>query len=105
MYDACVCVEYVGDFPEFFSPKMVTARKDHVCCECGDAIKKGEKHEYVVGKWEGEFDYFRTCQTCKNIREDLFQCGWTYGNMWEDIREAFADALSIDEEDDFEWLK
>lgn len=105
MYDTCVCVDFDGETAEFFSERMVKARKDHVCTECGDTIKKGDTYEYVVGKWEGDFDYYKTCQTCKNIRNDLFQCGWTYGNMWEDTRNAFEEALPAGEKDDFEWLK
>ena len=87
MFDCC-CSTIEGDPPEFLVDKIVEARKDHVCCECGSEIKKGERYEKVVGKWDGEIDTIKTCLVCKTIREDLL-CSWTYGMLKEDLWECF----------------
>ena len=55
----------------FFSEKIITAKKDHICTECGNIIKKGNPYEYVIGKWGADFEIYKTCKTCRNIRKDL----------------------------------
>jgi hypothetical protein len=63
---------------------MPKARKDHKCCECGDIIKKGDIYEYVSGKWEGEFDTYKTCMICSRIRKDYCApFGWLRDDLWD----------------------
>jgi len=69
----CVCGDYPQ--PDFYSEKVVTGRKDHRCCECGTEISKGEKHESVSGKWEGEMNTYRTCLPCVALRNRIADGG------------------------------
>jgi len=90
----CSCIIDYGhdcDPPDCFSEKMVTARKEHKCCECGEAIKPGEKYEKATGVWDGKWDTFKTCFLCVRVR-NAYCCTWEYGGL----RETLWDALGID---------
>ena len=82
-YDDCCSVELQN--------KMVKARKNHKCCECGRKIEKGEIYEYYVAVWDGDLGTFKTCKGCKIIRDELFCGGWTYGEIWAEIWENIAE--------------
>ena len=88
MSDACYC-DFDG--PEFVSITRPIARKSHKCCECGCAIDKGDRYEYVAGKWEGYLDTFKICVHCLVIRDHIdagAECFcWAYGGLFEGIRE------------------
>jgi len=70
--------------------KYVNAAKEHICCECNETIKKGERYEYVSGKWDGFIETHKTCMTCVRIRADVCDCGFTYTTLREDIWEVFG---------------
>jgi len=91
MLDACICIDVDYDgMPTLFRDTMVkAARKEHVCCECGEPIKVGESYERAEGLWEDSWDTWKTCELCVRIRKDLFPCGFYYGQMREDILEYF----------------
>lgn len=44
------------------------ARKQYKCCERGSDIGPGEKYQCITGLFEGQFDTYRTCLICANIR-------------------------------------
>ena len=100
--DACICID-VDEYCQTISQKIVKARKEHKCMECGDTIKKGDKYEYYFGKDNGTIFIHKTCQICFNIREDLFKCGYYFGMLWENIEEHFGS----DENDEYDisWLR
>lgn len=89
-YTQCSCT--IDDYEEAAcsSTKLRKARKEHICCECGEKIQSGEQYEYVSGIWSGKPDEFKTCILCKRIREDLFYCGWIYGGLQEMIYECLG---------------
>lgn len=71
------------------------AAKQHRCCECGDRIERGQKHELVKGMWDGSWNCYRTCLLCVEIREH-FQCdGWIYEQLWEDLINNFFPGMRI----------
>ena len=87
---ACVCsVDY--DRADVYSSKVVTARKQHKCCECGETIEPGGKYEYVSGCWDGSWDHYKTCEICLRIRNDVC-CGggFLFGQLREEVWEAFG---------------
>ena len=85
---SCVCdVDY--DPASILSAKVVKARKEHRCCECGETIKKGEKYELVKGLWDGSWSTYKTCEMCVRIRNDVCCGSWIYGELRETIWEAF----------------
>lgn len=76
------------DFGSFSEKKIITARIEHVCCECGETIRKGQKYEHVRGFWDGSWATFKTCIPCRSIRDEYF-CSWVYGGL----SEAMSDVL------------
>jgi hypothetical protein len=82
--EASFCSCDFDDYPEFFDLKIRKARKEHRCCECSTTIRVGDQYEYVVGKWDGDINDFRTCLICSQIRNDY--CA-PYGMLREELWE------------------
>ena len=84
--DNCIYVDH-GESCDVLTEKLRRARKEHTCCECGDAIKPGDLYEDSDGLWDGMWAKHRTCARCVNVRADYF-VGWTYTMMVEDFYNA-----------------
>jgi hypothetical protein len=87
----CGCgVGYEAEgYHEFFEARIVTARKQHVCCECRKAIRIRDKYEYTAMKYDGDFSSSKTCLPCADVRE-AYTCdgsGVQYGEFWQEMRE------------------
>lgn len=57
------------DRPSFFESKVVTATREHLCCECGVTIGRGEKYERESGRWSDGFASYATCSQCRELRD------------------------------------
>ncbi len=69
--------------------KLRTARKEHKCQECSEAIPVGAKYEYASGVFDRSGFSHKTCMSCREIR-DHFACdGFIYGQLWEDLENNF----------------
>jgi hypothetical protein len=93
----CGCV-YSGDSGEtsdFDTRSTVRARKPHRCGECRETIPVGAAYERTSGKWDGRMLSLVTCATCAEIRGHLFCDGWSYGCIWEDIRESWRNGNRV----------
>lgn len=81
-----------ADPAELVSRETPRARKDHRCCECGEAIPKGTTYEAYNLKERGyaTFETYKTCLSCVEIR-DHFACGrgWIFGEVWSQLAENF----------------
>ncbi len=86
---ACSC-DY--DIAEQYWTKMVKARKQHICCECGEEIEPGEQYEKISMVHEGEFSSHKTCLLCHRIAQDL--CCGCYAV--EQLRDTIWEALDFD---------
>lgn len=75
------------DQPAFYTRKWRTARKFHECCECRRTIVKGTQYEYFSGRWDGDFNVYRTCVACQDIRSSLYCDAWMFNQLWEDVTE------------------
>lgn len=64
----CYCEVGGGDPPDFFCERIVRARKEHKCCECKDTIAPGQWYEIASGKWDGDFNAYKTCSFCARMR-------------------------------------
>jgi hypothetical protein len=89
----CSCVYCEPDsYPEPYTQIVRTARKTHICTECGSKIKPGDKYENFTGKWNGGFDTYKTCPVCLELREAFFCMGYFYEQvlefLWEHIRDV-----------------
>jgi hypothetical protein len=85
----CVIDSCIGSMPTFHREREVRARKEHVCCECGEIIHPGEMYEDVIGVWDGRFETYKTCWLCYRIRRE-YCCCWTYGCLREDLWEVLG---------------
>lgn len=85
---SCSC-RINDDGPAVSSEKIVTARKKHICGECGEPIAPGEKYERVSGLWDGHWSRYKTCLPCSRIRDDLFTC-FIYGELREMVLEDYG---------------
>lgn len=88
-----VCCPLGGgdDCPATVHTKLVVkAAKDHVCDECREAIRKGDRYECFKGMWDGSWTTYRTCLSCVEVR-DHFACGrgWLFGEVWTQLEENF----------------
>jgi len=103
VFESCI-YDDDGERPEFAHTTRPRARKEYHCCECSRNIKPGEVYERVAGKWDGEVSTVRTCIVCTNVRVSLFKGAFTYGNMWEAIREEFREYGEFKDTTDEDWL-
>jgi hypothetical protein len=90
---------YDLDPPEFFESKLVKARREHHCCECGEAIAIGSTYLRNVGKWDYGIDTYRQCARCARIVE-LHQrrhpnCNLVFGGLFEELRQNQRDAMYV----------
>ena len=66
----CYCEP--GEGPRVFRETNPTARKKHLCCECGSEIDPGEKYWRVSGLWD-DWQTFKTCEVCQKIKEMAYK--------------------------------
>jgi hypothetical protein len=52
------------DEAKTLSDKIVTARKEHTCHNCGAPVLPGERHRAISQVYDGEFGTFRFCSEC-----------------------------------------
>jgi len=86
--------------------KFVYARKDHVCCECGKTIPKGQKYQYFKACWPqlGGWLSFKTCVRCSEIRDSVIDKypptyedeGPAFGELW-DYGDGIAKQIALEE--------
>jgi len=90
MFDSCICVD-PGEVSTLLSRRRRKARKPHRCGECGYIIPPGQEYEIDVTVFEGDLESHKTCIPCVRVRDSLFNCGWYYGHIWDDVHEAICD--------------
>ena len=76
--------------PSVFWQTRPRARKDHKCCECGNTIQRGEHYWRFAGVWDREFNHYKVCTGCEELRELLrAEEVETYlGGLYECMEEA-----------------
>lgn len=69
------------------------ARKEHVCCECGRTIRKGERYLRESCIWEETGPAtMKTCTDCESVRDKYF-CGHSYGLVWGQLRDKIEEEI------------
>lgn len=66
------------------------ANREHVCFACEETIRKGDRHHYHTGRFEGEWHSFRHCARCWGMIDHLggrvegpVQLDLNCGEVWE----------------------
>lgn len=86
--DVCIDQSWAADGNcEFYTDKIVTARRAHRCVECSQRINVGQRYERASGRYDGDFFSDATCLLCADVRKS-FVCGsWVLGLLWESVEE------------------
>jgi hypothetical protein len=90
-----------GEEPAIFESAWRTARVEHRCCECGCAIRKGERYRYVKGLWSGRWDSFSIHEACESLRtilERFDDCPIPFGQVLSaaSYRDVMRDVAASD---------
>lgn len=59
--------------PSVFREKRTKARKVHKCSECEGEIAVGEVYRNIFGVWDGEYNVFKICEPCEQLRARIKQ--------------------------------
>jgi hypothetical protein len=86
----CCPLSEPDDYCTVWNEDTRRARKEHVCVECREPIRKGELHQYVSSLFDGSWSSHRTCLLCVEIG-DHFSCGRgrIVETLWEDLEANF----------------
>lgn len=89
MAATCCPLSGCDEYATFYDTDIRTARKEHKCFECGEAIPARAKYEHISMLFDGSWDSFKLCLSCMEIG-DHFNCdGRTLGTLWEDLADNF----------------
>jgi hypothetical protein len=93
MSNACCCVPFNSDYEAVISSRrdIRKTRKPHKCCECNRTIPKGAPCRYETALFEDRWEEFRTCALCSAVRDDRLRCGWSWGDLWDELRYCLED--------------
>ena len=84
--DVCITFDFEAE-NSFYHEEIVTARKQHRCCECGSSIVPRQQYQRASGRNRGGVFTAKTCTVCVEIRA-AFVCGsWIFGDLWLSMRE------------------
>ena len=88
----CYC-DY--ETPEVYRRAEHIARKTHVCTECRQTIRPGERYTLAWGVWGGGQGSFRECSRCAAleswVKAHVPCLCVSHGNLIEDCMNASAD--------------
>lgn len=88
---SCDCSADINECNRCNSVAIRKARKQHVCCECNEPIKPGQRYEDSTGIDHNGYPYqFRTCIGCANIRKKYCPSGWYWGFLAEHIMDCLG---------------
>jgi hypothetical protein len=83
-----------ADPVEFVDTRFVTARKAHVCEECGGVIAVGERHQVRAYKFEGEFCSERVCDPCREAAKE-FGYHILGGGLWVHMADEWENGARV----------
>lgn len=84
-FDFCSCDSYAYQYRE----ERRTARKEHLCGECGSKIAPGTRYWYATGRCEGDWFDARVCPRCEAlynwVKAHVPCLCVSFGNMTEEL--------------------
>lgn len=87
---------------EFFNMKTVRAGRNHVCAQCCQTIGKGDDHNYVAMKFDGDFSAYREHPEC---REAWMKLNFEIRYLLHSDGASFLCDDEWDDREEIEWLK
>lgn len=69
----------MNDTPDVYEEKVRKARKDHICCECGEIIQSGDEYVYCHGIWEGYPAGYKQCKECNDLMKKASRMNYSKG--------------------------
>lgn len=101
-----MCFSYDIGPPSVFRETHRTARKRHICCECGLPILPGERYQEYFGIWEGRPETKRTCAVCEWFRERVAESEMeagcrahesypAFGELWEALSDGHDRSIGL----------
>jgi len=83
---------------DFYSARLVTARKFHRCEACGRSIEPGQTYRKIAQRIDGEFDAIAMHDECDTLWRLLYvELDYAGKGMPWDIGEALSGGLNSDE--------
>lgn len=90
MFNSCAYIDAdCDDGGGFNSILFPIANKEHCCCECKAIIHPKDKYEKATHMWEGDIYRYKTCMTCVNVRNSLFDKGFYYGMLIDSLHKHY----------------
>ena len=85
----CICIDVDEECRvHMLVEKTRRARTEHRCGECDETIAPGDLYLLECGTLEREFFTYKTCARCANVRAEYFPCGWYWGELRRDFKDA-----------------
>jgi len=98
---ACDCSVDIDERADKSLVRTMVARKEHVCCECGEKITRGQEFELYNIQWFDVWVSYKTCIPCTRIRGHYCAHGFHFGMLREQIEDCLGfDYTEIPEEDE-----
>jgi hypothetical protein len=80
---------------DFFNVVTVkSARKAHVCCECGGTIQPGESYRRANYKFDGVVGTDALCEPCDETKAE-FNYHIFGGDLWASLREEWENGAHV----------
>lgn len=91
-------VEYADSDPwTLLSEMEPQARKEHLCCECGRAIRVGEQYHFWSGLAAGRWNTYHQCRQCVAAAAWLMrECGgYVFTEVLEELVEHWEEETAF----------
>jgi len=86
----CSCnagCDYDNDELLGYSERVLKAAKNHICCECGKAILKGQEFIFCSILMVEDIKNYKMCPTCHAITQAFFQDGFMFTHVLNSLED------------------
>lgn len=102
---ACCCV-LIDDPADVIHSVRRRARKPWKCCECKRTIPPGARYWSDSLLYDGGWSTYQTCELCKAVSADRFECGYTLTELWQDLYDCLHEPCGCEGDCDCDaWLE
>jgi len=87
----------MSESPTVYNLLKRKARKLHKCCECDGWISKGEVYNLHTGLWNCEWNSFKVCVDCEDLRDKIKKECDLYQDEVPALGQMFVELADYDE--------